>query len=53
MFGAVRLTKIVISDKYNYSGYSIGFDRRGIFSVSGGFCRNFIIFGVNIIFCAY
>ena len=31
-------------DKYNYSGYGIGFDRKGTFSVVNGFCRNCIIF---------
>ena len=37
-FGAFKLTKI---DKYKYSGYGIGFDRRGTFSVPGdGFGQN-------------
>ena len=32
-------------DKYRYSGYGIGFDRRGIFSSpGGGFGQNVIIF---------
>ena len=29
---------------YKYSGYGIGFDRRGTFSVANGFGRNIIIF---------
>ena len=33
-------------DKYGYSGYGIGFDRRGIFSFPGcGFGQNILIFG--------
>ena len=35
MFGAVKLTKNADIDKYGYSGYGIGFDRRGIFSFLG------------------
>ena len=31
LFGAVTLTKIADIDKYEYSGYGIGFDRRGSF----------------------
>ena len=31
LFGAVRLTKNTDIDKYQYSGYGIGFDRRGAF----------------------
>ena len=31
LFGTVRLTKIADIDKYKYSGYSIGFDRKGVF----------------------
>ena len=36
LFGAVTLTKNVDSDKYGYSGYGIGFDRRSSFSFPGG-----------------
>ena len=32
---------------YTYSGYAIGFDRKE-FSVSNGFGRNCIIFGVDM-----
>ena len=45
MFGAVSLTKKVNIDKHNYSGYGIGFDRKGKFSFGNGFGRNVIIFG--------
>ena len=36
LFGAVTLTKNADIDKYGYSGYGIGFDRRSSFSYSGG-----------------
>ena len=49
LFGAVSLTKILIFDQCNYSGYGIGFDRKGEFSFgSRGFDRNVIIFGVDL-----
>ena len=49
MFSAVSLTKNVDIDKYNYSGYGIGFDRQGEFSFSTrGFGRNCIIVGVDL-----
>ena len=49
MFCAVRLTKNAYIDKYRYSGYGIGFDRRGSFSFpGGGFDSNVIIFGVDM-----
>ena len=36
-------------DKYRYSGYGIGFDRRGSFSFpGGGFGQNVIIFGADM-----
>ena len=48
MFGAVRLTENVI-DKYQYSGYRIGFDKRSSFSFpNGGFSQNVILFGVDM-----
>ena len=44
--GAVTLTKNADSDKYKYSGYGTGFDRRSSFSFpGGGFGKNIIIFG--------
>ena len=49
LFGAVTLTKIVDIDKYGYSGYGIGFDRRGSFLFpGGGFGQNVIIFGADM-----
>ena len=36
LFGAVALTKNADIDNYKYSGYSIGFDRKGSFSFSSG-----------------
>ena len=48
LFGAVSLTKHVDIDQYKYSGYSIGFDRKGEFSSGNGFGRNCIIFGVDM-----
>ena len=34
-------------DKYKYSGYGIGFDRKGAFSVSNRIGTNVIILGVD------
>ena len=49
LFGAVTLTKNADIDKYRYSGYGIGFDRRGSFSFPGGrFGQNVIIFGADM-----
>ena len=49
LFGAVTLTKIADIDKYGYSGYGIGFDRKGSFSFSsGGYGQNVISFGVDM-----
>ena len=46
LFGAVTLTKNADIDKYGYSGYGIGFDRRSSFSFPGGeFGQNILIFG--------
>ena len=51
LFGAVSLTKHVDIDQYKYSGYGIGFDRKGEFSCgSNGFGKNVIIFGADMIF---
>ena len=47
LFGAVTLTKNTGIDKYKFSGYGIGFDRRSSFSFpSGGFGQNVLIFGI-------
>ena len=48
LFGAVSLTKNNDIDKYKYSGYGIGFDRRGKFSVGNGFGSSCIIFGADM-----
>ena len=54
LFGAVTLTKNADIDKYGYSGYGIGFDRRGSFSFpGGGFGQNILIFGVDMSFSAH
>ena len=48
-FGAVSLTKYVDIYQYKYSGYGIGFDRKGGFSFgSNGFGRNVIILGADM-----
>ena len=49
LFGAVTLTKNADIEKYGYSGFGIGFDRRSSFSFpSGGFGQNVLIFGVDV-----
>ena len=54
LFGAVTLTKNTDIDKYGYSGYGIGFDRRSSFSFpGGGFGQNVLIFGVDMSFSAH
>ena len=48
LFGAVTLTKDGDIEKYSYTGYGIGFDRRSSFSIpGGGFGQNIIIFGLD------
>ena len=43
------MTKNAHREKYGYSGYGIGFDRRSSFSVpGGGFGKNVLIFGVDM-----
>ena len=44
LFGAVTLTKNADIDKYKYSGYGTGFDRRSSFSFPGGGFGQYIIF---------
>ena len=52
--GAVPLTKNTNIDKYGYSGYGIGFDRRSSFSFpGGGFGQNILIFGAGMISSAH
>ena len=54
LFGAVTLTKNADIDKYGYSGYGIGFDRRSSFSFQGtGFGQNVLIFEVNMSFSSH
>ena len=49
LFGPVSLTKNVDIDKYKYSGYGIGFDRKGSFSFPGGrLGKNVTILGVDM-----
>ena len=48
LFEAVSLTRNNDIDKYKYSGYDIGFDRKGKFSVGNGFGRYYINFGVDM-----
>ena len=54
LFGAVTLTKNADIDKYRYSGYGIGFDRRGSFSfLGGGYGQNVLIFRVDMSFSVH
>ena len=46
MFGAVSFTKNADIDKYKYSRYGIGFDRKGSFQKAMD--RNYIFFGVDM-----
>ena len=49
LFGAVTLTKNADIEKYKYSGYGVGFDRRSSFSFTGGrFGQNVLIFGADM-----
>ena len=49
LLGAVTLTKNANINKYGYSGYGVGFDRRSSFSFPGGrFGQNVLIFGVDM-----
>ena len=48
LFGAVTLIKNADIDKYCYSGYGIGFDRR-----TRGFGQNILIFGADMSFSAH
>ena len=48
LFGAVSLTTQVDIDQYQYSGYGVGFDRKGEFSFGNGFGRNYIILGTDV-----
>ena len=54
LFGAVTLTKNADIEKYGYSGFGIGFNRRSSFSFpDGGFGQNVLIFGSDMISSAH
>ena len=54
LFGPATLSKNADIDKYGYSSYGIGFDRRGSFSFpGGGYGQNVLIFGVDMSFSAH
>ena len=48
LFEAVRLTKNADIDKYKYSGYGIGFNRKGTYSIGNEVGRNVKTFGVDM-----
>ena len=48
LFGAAKLMKHVDVDQYRYSGYGIGFDRKGSYSIGNEIGRKVIIFGVDM-----
>ena len=49
MFGAVEIKqKHIDVDRYKYSGYDIGFNRKGSFSIGNEIGRNVLIFGVDM-----
>ena len=54
VYGAVTLTKNANIDKYGYSRYGIGFDRRRSCSFpGGGYGQNILIFGVDMSITAH
>ena len=55
LFVAVTLTENAYIEKYKYSGYGIGFERRTSFSFpGGGFGQNILLFGGRYEFyCSY
>ena len=53
LFGAVTLTRNADINKYQYSGYRIGFDRKSSFSFPGGGFGQNVIFGVHMSFSAH
>ena len=48
LFGVVKLTKHVDLDQYKYSGYGIGFDRKGSYSIGNEIGKNVIILRVDM-----
>ena len=54
MFGAVKLTKNAVPDKYKCSGYGIGVDSRSEVSLpDGSMSKDAIIFGVDMSSCVH
>ena len=54
LFDEVTVTKNADIDNHGYSGYGIGFDRRGSFSFpGGGYGQNALIFRVDMGFTAH
>ena len=54
LFGEVTLTTNADIDKYGYSGYGTGFDRKSSFSFPGSeFGQNVLIFGADMSFSAH
>ena len=54
LYSVVILTKNYDINKYGYSGYEIGLERRGHFSFpGGGFDQNVLIFEADMIFSAH
>ena len=45
LFGAVNLTKHIDIDQYEYFGHSIGYYRKGFFSIGDDVGRSVITFG--------
>ena len=49
LFGGVKITKNVDSDKYSYTDYDTEFNTAGEYSLpDGNICENIIIFGVDM-----
>ena len=48
LFGAIKIAKHIDVNLYKYSGYGIGFDRKGSYSVGSEIGRNVIIFEVDM-----
>ena len=53
MFDVVKLTKHSDVDLYQYSGYGIGFDRKGSYLVGDEVRRKLIIFRVDMSFSSH
>ena len=53
-FGGIKITKIVNTSNYKYSGYGSCFDGRSDFSIGSiTNCKNIIIFGVEMSFSSH